>query len=89
MKVRLTFSKYVEVTNGIIGCFNQLMRCDNATWSMAEDDAFQIIIELFNAGTDTTATALMWSVLFLVNRPDIQAKLREELMRVNRCSMPV
>ena len=38
--------------------------------------------ELFLAGTHTTSTALLWSLLCMVMNPEVQAKVREELDKV-------
>jgi cytochrome P450 len=34
------------------------------------------------AGNETSATALSWATLHFIQRPDIQARLREELSAV-------
>ena len=31
------------------------------------------------AGTDTTSVSLSWAIVLLVNRPDVQTKIQEEL----------
>lgn len=38
-----------------------------------------IIGDLFAAGTETTATAIKWAVMFLMNYPDVQRKMRKEI----------
>lgn len=38
-----------------------------------------ILMDLFVAGSETTATALMWSLLFLVQNPNVQKKVRQEI----------
>ncbi|XP_072166013.1 cytochrome P450 2U1-like [Diadema setosum] len=47
----------------------------------SEDDLRQTLGDLFVAGTDTTATTLMWAILYLVLHPDVQRKVHEELDR--------
>ncbi|WAR26023.1 CP2DK-like protein, partial [Mya arenaria] len=42
---------------------------------------YRVIVDLFNAGTDTTATAMTWAVLFLMNNPKIQQRCREEILK--------
>nr|XP_002735624.2 PREDICTED: cytochrome P450 2U1-like [Saccoglossus kowalevskii] len=37
------------------------------------------IIELFNAGTDTTTNTIMWIILNLVKFPDLQLKIQQEI----------
>ncbi|CAJ1060175.1 Cytochrome P450 2J2 [Xyrichtys novacula] len=36
-------------------------------------------MDLFLAGTETTATTLLWALVFLINNPDIQAKVQAEI----------
>ena len=43
---------------------------------------FTIIVELFNAGTDSTSTILAWAILYLTNNPEIQDKCRREIHQV-------
>jgi cytochrome P450 len=38
--------------------------------------------DLFTAGSDTTTNTLGWAFLYLLNYPDVQAKIRKELDRV-------
>lgn len=40
---------------------------------------FCVLCDLFLAGSETTATNLLWAVIFLMRQPDIQAKLQNEL----------
>ncbi|NXO04586.1 CP21A hydroxylase, partial [Rhinopomastus cyanomelas] len=39
------------------------------------------LVDLFIGGTETTAAALAWAVAFLLHRPELQERLREELRR--------
>jgi len=44
------------------------------------EEQLEIILEdLFLGGSETTGTFLTWSVLFMVQNPDVQAKLRKEI----------
>ncbi|KAM9385851.1 uncharacterized protein KZ484_007430 [Pholidichthys leucotaenia] len=38
--------------------------------------------DLFSAGTETTATTMMWALVFLINHPDIQEKVQAEIDEV-------
>ena len=49
---------------------------------IADDQLLQSIRDLFIAGTETTATALRWFIIFMLNNPDIQQRMREEILRV-------
>ena len=40
------------------------------------------ILDLLLAGSDTTSTALTWSLLFMVKYPDIQKRVQEEIDQV-------
>ncbi|NXY84389.1 CP21A hydroxylase, partial [Alcedo cyanopectus] len=39
------------------------------------------LVDLFIGGTETTAAALAWAIAFLLHRPELQGRLREELWR--------
>ncbi|XP_037626174.1 cytochrome P450 2J5-like [Sebastes umbrosus] len=39
-------------------------------------------VDLFTAGTETTANTLLWALVFLINNPDIQDKVQAEIDRV-------
>ncbi|XP_018426756.1 PREDICTED: cytochrome P450 2J6-like [Nanorana parkeri] len=44
-----------------------------------EDSLITVVIEFFNAGTETTATSLLWALLYMVAYPDVQKKVHKEL----------
>uniref|UniRef100_A0A672ILI8 Cytochrome P450, family 2, subfamily N, polypeptide 13 n=1 Tax=Salarias fasciatus TaxID=181472 RepID=A0A672ILI8_SALFA len=39
-------------------------------------------LDLFLAGTETTATTLLWALVYLIRNPDVQVKVQEEIDRV-------
>uniref|UniRef100_A0A3B4A9N8 Cytochrome P450, family 2, subfamily N, polypeptide 13 n=1 Tax=Periophthalmus magnuspinnatus TaxID=409849 RepID=A0A3B4A9N8_9GOBI len=39
-------------------------------------------MDLFLAGTETTATTLQWSLIYLIKHPEVQEKVQEEIDRV-------
>lgn len=48
------------------------------------DEQLEIVLEdIFLAGVETTGTFLAWSILFLTNNPDMQQKLRRDIMANN------
>ncbi|NWV77600.1 CP2J6 protein, partial [Dasyornis broadbenti] len=51
-----------------------------------EVNLIQTISDLLLAGTETTATTLLWALLYMVIYPDIQAKVQKELDAVVGCS---
>ncbi|XP_056378997.1 cytochrome P450 2J4-like isoform X1 [Hyla sarda] len=44
-----------------------------------EDNLIAVVIDLFGAGTETTAIALLWGLLYMVAYPDIQQEVQKEL----------
>ncbi|XP_053164650.1 cytochrome P450 2J2-like isoform X2 [Hemicordylus capensis] len=49
----------------------------NSTYN--EDNLAQCVLELFAAGTDTTATSLQWALLLITTYPDVQDKVQKEI----------
>ena len=49
---------------------------------ITEEDLFQVILDLFLAGTDTTAGTLRWIILHLLHNRDAQKKCRDEIFKV-------
>ncbi|KAK7906670.1 hypothetical protein WMY93_015282 [Mugilogobius chulae] len=47
-----------------------------------EENLAQTVIQLFFAGTDTTATTLRWALLLMAKYPHIQDQVREEITRL-------
>ena len=47
-----------------------------------------VLIDLFMGGSETTAITLLWTFLFLLHHPDVQAKIHEELDRVCQGRVP-
>lgn len=40
------------------------------------------MLDIFQAGTETTSNTLSWTVLFLMLNPHVQKKLHEEISRI-------
>ncbi|NXF15225.1 CP2J6 protein, partial [Rhodinocichla rosea] len=51
-----------------------------------EENLIQTAADLFVAGIETTATTLLWALLYMVIYPDIQEKVQKELDAVVGCS---
>jgi cytochrome P450 len=47
------------------------------------------LLDLMLAGSETTATTLTWAILFMIKYPDIQRKVREEIVNEVGCSRPI
>ncbi|XP_019631170.1 PREDICTED: cytochrome P450 2U1-like isoform X1 [Branchiostoma belcheri] len=46
---------------------------------LTEENVMYLANDLFIAGTETTTTTLLWSLLFMTLNPDIQSKVQQEL----------
>ena len=57
--------------------------------STDEEQLTRSVIDLFVAGTETTSTALKWFIVFMLNKPDIQQRMRKEILDVvGDCRFP-
>ncbi|ESO03136.1 hypothetical protein HELRODRAFT_80892, partial [Helobdella robusta] len=64
-------------------CTMYLEETNNSNKDIFEKDQFtNTIRDLFIAGTETTATTLLWLILIMANNPDVQKKVQEEMDRV-------
>ena len=55
-----------------------------------ELNLLNVLIDFFFAGSDTTSNTLNWAMLFMITHPEIQTKVRKELMTkvgINRVKM--
>ncbi|XP_064602746.1 cytochrome P450 2H1-like [Liolophura sinensis] len=50
--------------------------------SFTEDNVFRTIVDLFLAGSETTAASLNWLVLYMVRYPDVQKRCQQEIQKV-------
>ncbi|XP_078621239.1 cytochrome P450 2J2-like [Branchiostoma floridae x Branchiostoma japonicum] len=55
---------------------------------LTEENVVYMTGDLFFAGTETTATTLLWSLLYMILNPDIQNKVHDELDAVVGASLP-
>ncbi|XP_075119700.1 cytochrome P450 2J4-like [Leptodactylus fuscus] len=61
--------------------FDEIEKNRKDTDSTFDDDEYliSVITDLFGAGSETTATSLLWSLLYMVAYPNIQRKVQKEL----------
>ncbi|XP_078495682.1 cytochrome P450 2C25-like [Ciona intestinalis] len=61
-----------------IDCYlNELQMTDHS--DLSELGLEMSIMDLFQAGTETTSTTLRWAILYMVNNPNIQKKVQQEI----------
>jgi cytochrome P450 family 2 subfamily J len=53
-----------------------------ASTELDDDSLAKVIMDLFDAGTETTSTTMYWFVLYMLNYPDVQEKVYTELKEV-------
>ncbi len=63
-------------------CLVEVMLAQEETGEIESDMINDLCMDLLLAGTDTSAQTVNWTLLLLVNRPGVQAKVHEELDRV-------
>ncbi|XP_032443874.1 cytochrome P450 2K1-like [Xiphophorus hellerii] len=75
-----------QICRGLVDCF--LIRKQKEEDSCVKDIQFTeenlifTVMNLFSAGTDTTAATLRWGLLLMAKYPQIQDQVQEELTRV-------
>ena len=47
---------------------------------VGELNLISILVDFFFAGSDTTSASLNWAMMFMITHPDVQTKVREELI---------
>lgn len=52
---------------------------EEKTHSFTDANVFRTIVDLFSAGSDTSAMSLNWAFLYMANYPDVQEQCRKEL----------
>ncbi|XP_071944060.1 cytochrome P450 2U1-like [Antedon mediterranea] len=60
----------------------ELENAGENTDAFDQESAEQVVVDLFAAGTETTASTLKWAILYLALNPDIQAKVYDEIESV-------
>ena len=63
-------------------CLVEVMLAEEEAGEIESDMINDLCMDLLLAGTDTSAQTISWTLLLLANRPEVQAKVHEELDRV-------
>lgn len=66
------FTSSLVCHNFLFNSYLQTKGDADATYD--EENLIQIVADLFVAGIETTATTLLWALLYMVIYPDIQGK---------------
>ncbi|KAM4694840.1 cytochrome P450 2K4-like [Discoglossus pictus] len=53
-----------------------------------EDNLLSIMVTLFSAGTETTASTIRWAIFFMIKNPEIQKRVHEEIDKVIGSAQP-
>uniref|UniRef100_A0A8C0IXS6 Unspecific monooxygenase n=1 Tax=Chelonoidis abingdonii TaxID=106734 RepID=A0A8C0IXS6_CHEAB len=67
-----------DITDALISISND-KRSDGKAPLLSNDKIISTVNDVFGAGFDTVSTCLFWIFLYLVNNPDIQTKIQEEI----------
>ena len=63
-------------------CLVEVMLAQEETGEIESDMINDLCMDLLLAGTDTSAQTVSWTLLLLANRPEVQAKVHDELDEV-------
>lgn len=59
-----------------------LLTQEEKSESFSEANIFRTIVDLFTAGSETTAVSLQWAFLYVTKYPDVQRQCREEIRQL-------
>jgi cytochrome P450 family 2 subfamily U polypeptide 1 len=70
-----------DTTDSLIDAYIQKVadERDKSDSSFYDEQGVMVMLDLFAAGTETTATVLTWGLLYMIHHPDIQSKVRKEI----------
>ncbi|XP_072296428.1 cytochrome P450 2K1-like isoform X2 [Eucyclogobius newberryi] len=71
-----------QMSRGFVDAFMIQQQKEGGGTVFHEDNLVQTVLQLFAAGTDTSATTLRWALLLMAKFPHIQDQVREEIIRV-------
>ncbi|XP_072484447.1 cytochrome P450 1A1 [Notamacropus eugenii] len=68
-----------DITDSLIEHCQEKKLDENANVLLSEKKTVNSVVDIFGAGFDTVTTAISWSLMYLVAKPEIQKKIQEEL----------
>uniref|UniRef100_A0A914CGT4 Cytochrome P450 n=1 Tax=Acrobeloides nanus TaxID=290746 RepID=A0A914CGT4_9BILA len=74
------FNEYGEPTDYVTAFLREMKTRENEGYTMIE--LRNNLLEVWNAGQDTTTVTLLWSIIYMIHHQDIQQKVQEELDQV-------
>ena len=71
-----------------VDAFLTEIKRDGQHWSFDKEQLIVIIMDLLEAGAETTSTTLMWAVMYMVLNPKVQQKCHDEIDRELGSKLP-
>ncbi|XP_078543661.1 cytochrome P450 2J2-like [Lissotriton helveticus] len=65
----------------------ELLEGENSAFS--EENMIQVVFDFFMAGSETTTATLAWALLYMLENPDVQDQVKDELDAVLGLNQPV
>ncbi|GAB1601444.1 cytochrome P450 2B4-like [Argonauta hians] len=78
-----------ENIRDLIDAYLITLQNDPNNAALSETNMFRAIMDIFLAGTDTTAVSLNWAFRYMAKYPDIQNKCREEIKKITNLNRSV
>ncbi|XP_048034959.1 cytochrome P450 2J4 isoform X1 [Megalobrama amblycephala] len=66
-----------------IDCYlDEIEKCKDSEAEFTEENLIHCVLDLFGAGTESTAKSLSWALLYMAKYPDVQEKVQSEIDQV-------
>ncbi|KTF93793.1 hypothetical protein cypCar_00031964 [Cyprinus carpio] len=66
-----------------IDCYlDEIEKCKGSEAEFTEENLIHCVLDLFGAGTESTAKSLSWAVLYMAKYPEVQEKVHSEIDQV-------
>ncbi|XP_009295398.3 cytochrome P450 2J4 isoform X1 [Danio rerio] len=66
-----------------IDCYlEEIEKCKDKEAEFTEENLIHCVLDLFGAGTESTAKTLVWALLYMAKYPDVQEKVHTEIDQV-------